>query len=201
MASIRKPAILLLALVPLGLGACASMGSWEEILADVAGGGVYGDELSGEIRRIDTRRQEIELSSGWSGNERVRYDRRTEVVYRQRRYDVRDLERGDRVRVRLDDHDREPYARVIYVEESSRGDDRDYGSERRERVEGRVGDIDARGGWFELSDGRGSAVLVTLPYDPNRTLRDRFGRLRRGDRVRIEGVWLNRSRIEILRFL
>ncbi|HUE95960.1 MAG TPA: hypothetical protein VMN39_04845 [Longimicrobiaceae bacterium] len=192
-------------LAGLGLAGCASFGSLEDILATVGAGGLYGNEVSGEISRIDTRRQEIEIASAWGGAERVRYDGRTEVIYRQRRYDVRDLERGDRVRVRVDDRrdrDRDRYATVIHVQESrtTRSDDRDVYS-RPQRLDGRVTEVDARRGWFEMTDSRGDPILVTLPYDPNRTLRDRFGRVRRGDRVRIEGVWLNRSRVEVLRFL
>src|SRR5688572_12985406 len=82
---------------------CAGVGM--ETLADVlaGGGGLYGQEISGEIRQIDTRRQEIEVQSGWSGSEWVRYDGRTSVVAGQRRYDVRDLRRGDEVRVLVDD--------------------------------------------------------------------------------------------------
>lgn len=182
---------------------CASLGSLEQILSQAAGG-LYGSEMAGQVRQVDTRRQQIEIQSGWGGAERVRYDRRTEVIYRQRRYDVRELEPGDYVRIRVeDDRDREPYASVIHVEESRsdrRGGDRGSYS-RVTRIEGQVNRIDAQRGWFEITDSRGEAFLVTLPYEPNRSLRDKFRRIRRGDRVRLEGERLNNTRVEILRFL
>ena len=190
-----------LSLLVLTLGGCASLGSLEQILGEM--GGLYGNELSGEIRQVDTRRQEIELQSGWGDREWIRYDGRTEVLYRQRRYSVRDLERGDRVRIRLDEsrsRDSERYASVIQVEESVGYDDRDVDG-RRERIEGRVHSVDTREGWFEVTDSRGDVLLVTLPYEPNRGLHDRFRRLDRGDRVRFEAQRLNRRRVEILRFL
>lgn len=190
-----------LSLMTLTLGGCASLGSLEDILGNM--GGLYGNELTGEIRQVDTRRQEIELESGWGEREWVRYDGRTEVYYRQQRYSVRDLDRGDRVRIRLDDtgnRDRARYASVIQVQEGTVYDDRDVYS-RRERIDGRVRQIDTRDGWFEVTDGRGDVLLVTLPYDPNRGLYDRFRRLDRGDRVRFEAQRLNRNRVEILRFL
>ena len=186
----------------LGTSGCASMGSLDQILGDL-GGGLYGGDISGEVRQVDSRRQEIELTSGWGGSEWIRYDGRTEVIYRERRYDVRDLERGDQVRVRVDEgrRDRDRYASVIYVERSvdeRRSDDRDYG--RIERFDGRVREIDTREGWMEVEVDR-SLVLVELGYDPSRDVRDRFRRLRRGDRVRMEVQQTSDYRFELRRFL
>jgi hypothetical protein len=162
-------------------------------LADVlmAGGGFpMGAERSGEINQLDTRRQEIHLSGGWGRTERIRYDNRTEVLYGQSRYSVRDLRRGDYVRVRVEsDRNGVAYARRIQVQPS--GQDRQGGpgqvSGRLQRFDGEVSRVDAQRGWFDLYDNRGDRVTVTLPYAPNRSVRDRFQRLRRGDRVRIEG--------------
>lgn len=179
-----------------------NMGSLADILA--SGAGIYGSNVSGEIRSIDTRRQEIQLSSGWSGNERIQYDNRTEVVYQQQRYAVRDLDVGDYVEVQLDDSRGERYATAIYVQESARdgrGSTQYPRGERRiEQLEGTVSRLDQRQGWFEMSDRYGANVMVTLPYQANRGLSDRFQRLRRGDRIRIEGEWLNGSRMELHRF-
>ncbi|MEX2571146.1 MAG: hypothetical protein WD737_07550 [Gemmatimonadota bacterium] len=114
-------AVLFLAASP---AACVSMDTLAEVLAS---GGLYGQrEVSGEVRRIDTRRQEIELTAGWGRSERLLYDGRTEVVYRRRRYRVRDLERGDLVRVRVEPERRGArYARLIEVEQSVRDRRRD----------------------------------------------------------------------------
>src|SRR5690606_23873650 len=207
----------------LTLSGCAGTGmSLGDILA---AGGVYGGDVSGEVRRIDTQRREIEVRSGWGGAERVRYDGRTQVYYGQRRYDVRDLERGDLVRMRVEQERRgERYATVIEVRGNAsgrggrggregglarrggrgrgrggleqdrrgeryatvievRGNASDRGgrgerSGRLERLGGSVARIDDRAGWFEVVPGRSRAVRVILPYDPPRSVRDRFRRLR-----------------------
>jgi len=184
----------------LTLSGCAGTGmSLGDILA---AGGVYGGDVSGEVRRIDTQRREIEVRSGWGGAERVRYDGRTQVYYGQRRYDVRDLERGDLVRMRVEQDRRgERYATVIEV----RGNASDRGgrgerSGRLERLGGSVARIDDRAGWFEIVPGRSRAVRVILPYDPPRSVRDRFRRLRRGQYVEVEVYRIDGSRAELYRF-
>lgn len=184
----------------LTLSGCAGTGmSLGDILA---AGGVYGGDVSGEVRRIDTQRREIEVRSGWGGAERVRYDGRTQVYYGQRRYDVRDLERGDLVRMRVEQDRRgERYATVIEV----RGNASDRGgrgerSGRLERLGGSVARIDDRAGWFEVVPGRSRAVRVILPYDPPRSVRDRFRRLRRGQYVEVEVYRIDGSRAELYRF-
>lgn len=199
--TITSTATLPLLCLSITLTGCTGMGSLADILA--AGAGVYGggNEVSGEIQSIDTRRQEIQLQSGWGGGERIRYDGRTQVIYQQRRYDVRDLERGDLVRVRLESSRNTRVASTIQVEQSVRDRQNGRVGSGVERVEGRVVRIDTRQGWFELERSWGSNLMVTLPYDPNRSLTDRFRRLRRGDRVRVEGQMLNGSRMELYRFL
>src|SRR5690606_16951152 len=117
---------------------------------------------------------------------------RTEVLYGQRRYDVRDLDIGDYVQIQLDQSRDQRYAAVIRVQEDSRqrSSQDSRGSRRIEQLDGRVEQIDQRQGWFEMDDRYGSRVLVALPYEANRGLTDRFQRLRRGDRVRVEGEML-----------
>lgn len=111
----------------LSLGACvgagAGPGGGMGTVADILiGGGVHGGrELRGEVRRIDTRREEIQIASSWGRTERVRYNRGTRVLYRDRRLNVRDLARGDVVRVRVDSRRRgELYANRIVLQERSR---------------------------------------------------------------------------------
>lgn len=184
---------------------CAGMniGTLADVLA--SGTGIYGSSLNGEIRSIDTRRQEIRLATGLNGDERIRYDNRTEVLYQQRRYEVRDLSIGDYVQVQLDEYRNQRYATTIRVQESGRRggsstqDPRANGNRRIEQLEGRIDRIDQRQGWLEMDDRYGTRVLVTLPYQANRGLSDRFNRLRRGDRVRIEGERLNAGRMELHR--
>jgi hypothetical protein len=183
-------------------GSCAGMGTLADVLATT--GGVSGNnrELSGEIRSIDTRRQELQIQTVWGRSDRVQYDGRTDVIYQQRRYSVRDLERGDVVRVLVDNRGRDLYASRIQVQQSVRDRQARGGvNPRVERFEGSVVRIDTRQGWFELQQNRGPVVLVVLPYNPSRAVDDRFRRLSRGNRVRIEGYIVNGSRIELRRFM
>jgi hypothetical protein len=199
--------LLLGGLLLLPVSGCAGVGM--ETLADVlAGGAVRGQDISGEIRQIDTRRREIEVQSGWSGSEWVRYDGRTAVVAGQRRFDVRDLRRGDQVRIVVDDannRERELYARRIEVQRSAnrdqpRHEDVRSGS-RLIRLDGNVTRIDERSGSFELNAGRGDIIRVTVANETSREARDRARRLRRGQRVRIEARMTDDDNARLYRFL
>jgi hypothetical protein len=186
--------------VTLLLPGCAGMGSIADIVASA--GGIYGagnGDRSGQITSIDTRRQEIQLSSGWGGSQRIRYDNRTEVLDGSRRSSVRNLSRGDQVRVNVDtDRNGSLYARRIQVQQTTIGGV-NRGS-RIQRIDGEVGRIDTQRGSFELYQNR-TTLLVTLPYQPDRNIRDRFQRLRRGQQIRIEGEMLNAGRVELVRFM
>jgi hypothetical protein len=191
-----------LLLIPAAACTSMNMGTLADILAS---GGVYGggSELSGEVRSLDTRRQEIEVQPGWGQSQWVGYDNRTVVVYRQREYEVYDLQRGDQIRIWLDqDRQGESYASRIELQQSpgdvgDPNDDRDL-----RRLEGTVRRVDTRNGSFELERrGNDEVLLVTLPYGANRSMNDRLRRLERGDRVEIEGYLLNTRRIELVRFL
>lgn len=180
---------------------CVGMGT----LADVMAGGILagGRDLSGEISRIDSSRQEIELRSGWGRNERFRYDGRTQVLYGQQRYSVRDLERGDVVRVLLtQNRDGRLIADRIQVQQSTR--DRRSASRsdraRVERISGSVRRVEARAGWFELQPSRGSTVRVSLPARADRSLINRLQRLRKGQRVQIQGEPIGNGRVVLVRF-
>lgn len=69
------------------------------------GGQQYGTELRGTVGFVDPRSRVIELDrGGYGGGQgdsrmRLRYDDRTLVEYQGRRYNPRDLDRGDQVRV------------------------------------------------------------------------------------------------------
>jgi hypothetical protein len=183
----------------LTLASCASLGELAEVLATVD---PYNNprELRGEVRQVDTRRQEIQIEAGWGQSEWVTYDGRTQVVYRQRRYNVGDLERGDLVRMRVDDRYGETYTDYIEVQQSVQGDDEGPAA-RVQRYDGVVVRVDERRGVFEIDRGRGSILTVTLPYNASRATRDRFLSLRRGERVRIEGFAVDGWTVELRRFL
>lgn len=183
-------------------GGCAT-GGWDDVL--------YGDpsrsgyEVTGEVRRVDTRDRTIQIREEDGRDLRVRYDGDTRVVYRGRRYRATALERGDFVTVRVDrDRRGAPYARNVVVRRDAadrhgREPDRATPSRGRQTLEGRVGRVQRSEGRFQLRTGT-RTVWVALPYRPGGSVEDRFRRLRQGEHVRVQGVWLNPQRFEIERF-
>lgn len=186
-------------------GGCAGYG-WEDVLYDGIGGR-DGTEIRGEVRDVQDRNRVIRLRRDDGRITSVRYDSRTDVIYRDRRYSPRSLDRGDYVSVRVARDSRgELHARRIVVRRSvrdgvyDRRDTRDDGWSLSARtVEGRVSRVDRRNGRFQLrADSR--SIWVTLPYNPGGNVRQRFDRLRQGDYVRVSGRFVSRDRFEIERF-
>ncbi len=198
-------AALLLAVLP--LAGCAGMGT----LSDVLGG-----DVSGEIRRVDERRQEIRVRTSFGGSRTVDYDRHTRVLYRQKRYPIRALEPGDQVSMRVQ---RDPrgglYTDYIRVERSAwdrrqARDDRDWergrsrevdrGFGRETALQGRVARVDRKAGWFRVRDDSRGWFVVTLPSRAASSTVKRFRTLRSGDYVRLDGTLIGRERVELRRF-
>jgi len=186
-----------LALTGLLATGCAGLG-----MEDVLGGIGRGGDVRGQIDWVDERSREIGVSNSWGNRETVRYDSRTRVVYRERRYEVRDLERGDVVSIDVDEDSRDRrYARTVRVERSVRDGDGRVDGGRLERFDGRVVWVDLDRGQFGLEAGRGGSYVVTVPYRSRDSTLSRFRRLRRGDRVRFDGESYSRGRIELERFV
>jgi exosome complex RNA-binding protein Csl4 len=167
------------------------------------GGGAVGRDVVGEIEYLDPRAKEIEVRTDSGRTAVLRYDDKTQVVYRQRNYSPSNLERGDYVAARVQqDRDGRSYADTITVRESvqDRGDRRSGGS-RLDRVEGRVEYIDARRGTFELRDSRNRLIVVSVPFNAPRQVIDRFNRLREGDNISIEGRSTGNDRFELENFV
>jgi hypothetical protein len=195
-----------LSLIILFLTGCAELGQ-------LGGLGDYGNwggsEVVGEVRSIDTRGRQIDLTNEAGRRFLVRYDNNTRVSYRQRDYAVADLEPGDYVAVRAQqDRDGRYFTDLITVRQSvqERGGIGGSSSGRGnvghlERIEGRVEYVDSRRGTFEIRDRSNRLVLISLPYDAPRATSDRFRRLREGDYVRLEGRFLNRERFELENFV
>ena len=163
--------------------------------------GSAGDNLVGEVRQVDTRNREIELRTDAGRNWRVRYDNRTRVTYRQRDYAVMNLEPGDYIAMRTQqDRDGQLYTDQVTVRESVQ-DRGGRGQGRLDGVEGTVEYIDSQRGSFEIRDRSNRLVVVTLRFNPPRTVSDRFSRMREGDHVRIEGRFINQDRFELENFL
>ena len=58
-------------------------------------GGFGSSDVVGEVDYVDTRAREIEIRTDSGRMSVVRYDDKTQVVYRQSNYSVANLERGD----------------------------------------------------------------------------------------------------------
>lgn len=168
-----------------------------------------GSDLVGEVRDVDTRARQIELSTDTGRRFLVSYDNNTRVSYRQRDYAVANLESGDYVAMRTQqDRDGRYFTDLITVKESVQerggygGASSGSGSAGRlERLEGRVEFVDSRRGTLEIRDRNNRLVVVLLPYNAPRAISDRLNRLREGDYVRMEGRFLNRERFELENFV
>ncbi|MDQ6831100.1 MAG: hypothetical protein M3081_19735 [Gemmatimonadota bacterium] len=188
-------------------------------LAGLGGGSPQQGEVSGRIRRVDQRGQMIELQQPDGQTVALTYDNRTQVVYQNQSYGVQSLENGDEVTARIQsDNNRGYYADLIQVNRSvssggnggngGRGNGRGnggnngggYGSENVQSFQGTVRQIDRNNGVFIIDAGNGSAIQVSLPYNVKRADSDRFQSLRSGDVVRLYGVFLNNSRVELRQF-
>ena len=78
-----------------------------------------GSDLVGEVRDVDTRARQIELSTDAGRKFLVKYDNNTRVSYRQRDYAVANLEPGDYVAMRAQqDRDGRYFTDLITVKES-----------------------------------------------------------------------------------
>ena len=202
-------------------GGCAGHG-WE----DGYGGGGWGSpsEVRGQVEGVQTRLHTIQLRRDNGRRVVVRFDSRTEVVSDGRRarpesldrgdyvsmrvtrdsrgrlftrhvtvrHEVRDVYRGDRDRDRVPDRRREDDR---YGQRDRRDDDRSSARS----VTGRVERVERSGRRFQLRGDRGT-VWVTLPSNASRSVRDRFQRLRTGDRVSVEGRYVGRDRFQMERF-
>jgi hypothetical protein len=162
--------------------------------------------LTGEVREVDTRDREIELSTE-HGVQTFHYRSGTVVYYQGDRYEVSNLEPGDVIRTRVERDSRGDYVTdSITVERSvqertggvdDRDDDRN--AEGR-RYAGTVEEVDSRRGEFVLRTERYGTQTVVMPYDASTTDRREFEDLRRGDYVRLEGEPVQSGRIELRRF-
>jgi hypothetical protein len=169
--------------------------------------------IDGEVWAVDDRRGRLQVRSGGGRTRTLTVDRATRVLYRQRSYPLQALERGDVVRVWLEVDGRgDAWADRVEVRESVRerydryGDDDRYGYDdgryqgRVERIEGRVGDVSLRDGYFTIEQGFNGSVAVYFGDRLDRDAYRRLERLRRGDRVRADIRLLSGNEAELVRF-
>jgi hypothetical protein len=183
-------------------GAC-STNSLGNVLGGVLGGGQQ-QEMSGTVQGVDTRSQQIFLQQSNGQTIGIGYDSRTQVVYQNQTYSVNSLERGDQVTVRINNTDGggnnnayyTDYVRVDQSVSSTGGTT----SGNVQTIQGNVRQVDVANGWFTINAGNNGTVTVSLPYNARSADVNKFRNLRSGDHVRLYGVYLNNSRVELRQF-
>ena len=191
-----KQLSIILVLAVFALAGCEP-GQWDR----PGGYGTIGNEIVGEVTNVDIRARQIEIRADSGRTTMMRYDSNTQVIYRRQNYPVTNLERGDYVAVRVEqDRDGRYYTDTVTVREAAQ-DRGTSGGNRLDRTEGRVENVDSRRGTFEIRDSRNRVIVVSVAFNAQRAVTDRFNRLRNGDYVRIEGRSVSADRFDLENFL
>ena len=198
-------------LMLLATGACASGGTGggiSDILGAVLGGGAGGggNQVSGVVRGVDTRNQQIGLQLSNGQTVGLSYDNQTKVVYNNQSYTVTSLDPGDQVTARVQSTNNGAYyTDLVQVDQpvqsagGGTGGGSTAGSGNVQSLQGTVRQVDYQNGMFTLNTG-GTTLTVSLPYNVSRADQSRFQSLRAGDAVRLYGVFLNNTRVELRQF-
>ena len=181
--------------------ACSNNSNLGDILGGVLGGG-GGSQVTGTIAGVNTRLQQIGIQQSNGQTVTVSYDNNTQVVYQNQNYPVTSLEYGDDVTARVASNSNTNsgyYTDLIQVNRSVSGTGGGT-SGNVQTFEGTVRSIDRTNGYFSISSNQYGTLTVTMPYNPRQDDLNRFNNLRNGDFVRIYGVLLNNSRVELRQF-
>jgi tRNA(Ile2) C34 agmatinyltransferase TiaS len=184
----------------LAAGACSNAGTLGNVLGSVLGGGQQqANQVSGTVQGVDARQQVIGLQSSGGQSVTVAYDAQTKVVYQNQSYPVTSLDRGDQVTLRIQNTNNGYYTDLVQVDQPVQGSTATTGGNI-QTLQGTVRQIDQQNGLFSMEDNRGSRITVSMPYSPSRADLNRFQSLRPGDVVRIAGVFVNNTRVELRQF-
>jgi hypothetical protein len=187
------------ALMILSAGACAGT-NLGNVLGGVLGGtGTGGNQLSGTIRGVDTRSQQISIQTSNGQTVPISYDNQTQVVYQNQNYPPTALEYGDMVTARVQANGNSYYTDYIQVDQSVNGTGT-VGSGNVQQLQGTVRDIDRRNGIFTVDVGNYNTITVTLPYNTSSNDVNRFNNLRSGDFVRFYGIYTGQSQVQLRQF-
>ena len=184
------------------VAACSTAGQIGEILGGVLGGG--GNMVSGAIRGVDTRNQQISLQQSNGQSVALSYDNQTKVVYQDRLYSVTNLENGDQVNARVQQMQNGGYyvdsvAVTQPVAGSTTGNP--TGSTANwQSLQGTVRQIDRNNAVFSIDAGNNVTLTVTMPYNATTTDATRYNNMRVGDYVRFYGVYVTTTRVELKQF-
>ena len=186
------------ALVILATAACG--GQLGNVLGGVLGGGGTGsNQLSGTIRSVDSRSQQISIQTSNGQTVPVYYDNQTQVVYQNQNYPATALEYGDMVTARIQANGNSYYTDYIQVDQSVNGTG-NVSSGNVQMLQGTVRAIDRRNGFFTVDVGNYNTITVNLPYNVSSTDVNRFNNLRSGDFVRFYGVYTGQSQVQLRQF-
>lgn len=183
----------------LAAAACSNNSSLGDIFGGVLGGG--GSQITGTVAGVNTRLQQIGIQQSNGQTVTVSYDNNTQVVYQKQNYPVTSLEYGDRVTARVTSSNNTSggyYTDLIQVDQSVSNTGGVSGSV--QTFEGTVRSVDYSNGYFSISTSNYGTLTVSMPYNPRQTDLSKFNSLRNGDLVRLYGVMLNNSRVELRQF-
>ena len=181
------------------LGACAG-NSLGNVLGSVLGGGQgQSGQLSGTIRSVDTRSQQIAIQQSNGQTVGINYDNQTQVVYQNQNYSPTALENGDQVTARIQANGNSYYTDYVQVDRSIRGSSTGTSSNL-QTLQGTVRQIDRTNGLFTVDVNNSGTLTVSLPYNVSANDATAFNRLRAGDFVRFYGTYVGNSRVELRQF-
>lgn len=181
--------------------ACRSGAEIQEALGTILGGGQQAAQVGGTIAGVDTRSLQIGLRQSNGQTVGIGYDDKTQVIFQNQRYAVTNLEAGDEVVMRvIDKGNNTYYTDSVHVTASVSSSGSGSASGSVQQLQGVVRQIDRTNGLFSLELSAGRTVIVAMPYNPRSTDVTRFQNLRAGDSVRLAGVYLNNTRVELREF-
>jgi hypothetical protein len=186
------------ALVLLAVGACSNAGTIGDILGSVLGGG--SNLVAGTVRAVDTRSRQIQLQQSNGQTVALAFDNQTKVLYQDRNYSVTSLENGDQVNAHVQQLQNGGYYTDSVIVTQPVAGSTTTGSQGVQSLQGTVRQVDRTNGMFTIDAGTGVTLTVSLPYNASNADVTRFNSLRSGDFVRLYGVYLNNTRVELRQF-
>jgi hypothetical protein len=178
--------------------ACA--GNLGNVLGGVLGGGNAQNQLSGTIRSVDSRSQQISIQQSNGQTVPLQYDNQTQVVYQNQNYPATALENGDQVTARVQASGNAYYTDYVQVDQSVRGNGSTSTTGSLQLLQGTVRQVDRRNGLFTMDANGYNTITVTLPQSISTNDLNRFNSLRSGDQVRFYGTYLSNVQIELRNF-
>jgi hypothetical protein len=184
------------------LTACSAIGSLGNVLGGIIPGGGGASQVSGYVAGVDTRAQVIGLQQPNGQPVNLLFDAQTKVVFNNQSYPVTSLDRGDQITARIQNTNNGYYTDLVQVDRPVQGSVGETGTSTGavQSIQGTVRQIDQQNGLFTMDVSNGARLTVSMPYSPTRTDVTKFQSLRSGDVVRIAGVFLNNSRVELRQF-